>query len=376
MNITESFLLRGNVGNEIQAMLLLFFLLGALLFYSLPNRNKVHRILFFTFLFWAFLKLKLFFITDKQILAPQYLFLDMLSIPISSFYAIELLYPGKVNFRYVAKQLLPFFAFILLYIVSLFFGEDVKYINIREIFEKPFTFGAAIRIGYALFSIVYAAAISVKILKKSKEIQSRIPHHYSYTENIDVSWLSNVVYALLFSLLAYLFLIASQIEKTIADLIYYAISLLVWIYVSKKVMKHEVYDELEFCENEISMKATSKEVNSVKPYHFVKEKLAKAIDEKKLYLNPKLSITDLAKECQTNRTYISDYLNNELKINFFDFINRERIEKASIPLLLDKNSRMGIEEIAYSSGFGSVSTFRRAFEKLKGTSPLNFKKTI
>ena len=107
----------------------------------------------------------------------------------------------------------------------------------------------------------------------------------------------------------------------------------------------------------------------------MKEKLAKAIDEKKLYLNPKLSITDLAKECQTNTTFIFDYLNNELKINFFDYINRERIEKMSITLLLNKNNKMGIEEIAYSSGFGSVSTFCRAFEKLKGTSPLNLKKT-
>ena len=122
------------------------------------------------------------------------------------------------------------------------------------------------------------------------------------------------------------------------------------------------------------MKATSKEANSLKPYHFVKEKLAKAIDEKKLYLTPKLSITDLAKECQTNTIYIFDYLNNELKINFFDYINRERIEKMSITLLLNKNNRMEIEEIAYSSGFG-VSAFCRAFEKLKGTSPLNFKKT-
>ena len=65
--------------------------------------------------------------------------------------------------------------------------------------------------------------------------------------------LSKFVYALMFSLLAYVFLIAMQIEKTIADLIYYAIYFLVWIYVSKKVMKYEVYDELEFCENEISM---------------------------------------------------------------------------------------------------------------------------
>ncbi|ROI08704.1 hypothetical protein EGH90_04465 [Kaistella haifensis] len=65
--------------------------------------------------------------------------------------------------------------------------------------------------------------------------------------------LSKFVYALMFSLLAYVFLFAMQIEKTIADLIYYTIYFLVWIYVSKKVMKHEVYDELEFCENEISM---------------------------------------------------------------------------------------------------------------------------
>ena len=55
-------------------------------------------------------------------------------------------------------------------------------------------------------------------------------------------------------------------------------------------------------------------------------------------------------------------MNNELGITFYDYINSFRLEKAKE--ILDVSGFEGcIEDVAISSGFNSVSTFRRSFQK-------------
>ena len=55
-------------------------------------------------------------------------------------------------------------------------------------------------------------------------------------------------------------------------------------------------------------------------YNFIK-RFEECIYEEQIYLNPKLTLTDLALKVGTNRTYLSNYINHELKKTFFDFIN-------------------------------------------------------
>jgi AraC-like DNA-binding protein len=104
--------------------------------------------------------------------------------------------------------------------------------------------------------------------------------------------------------------------------------------------------------------------------------LKTVFEQKQLYLNSKLTITDAARAIGTNRTYLSSYLNNELKMTFYDFVNSMRIEMIAKQLLKEKVRNFTIEEIAQESGFNSVSTFHRAFLKYTGKTPNDFRKTI
>lgn len=78
----------------------------------------------------------------------------------------------------------------------------------------------------------------------------------------------------------------------------------------------------------------------------------------------------------TNRTYLSSYFNNKLNITFYDYINNLRIEKTGKQLLATYPYTMNIDEIAERSGFNSTSTFRRAFFKNTGMTPLQYRKSI
>ncbi|WP_410085462.1 helix-turn-helix domain-containing protein [Barnesiella intestinihominis] len=102
-------------------------------------------------------------------------------------------------------------------------------------------------------------------------------------------------------------------------------------------------------------------------------KLEEYIREKELYLNPRLSLSDLAVEMGTNRSYLSNCLNNELGITFYDYINSFRLEKAK-EILDDSGFEGCIEDVAIRSGFNSVSTFRRSFQKKYGCTPSQYRK--
>ena len=96
-------------------------------------------------------------------------------------------------------------------------------------------------------------------------------------------------------------------------------------------------------------------------------KLEQLMNEDKVWKNPRLSLVDLAMMIGTNRTYLSNYLNNTLNTTFYDYINGYRI-KAALSMLHNADATTTMVEIAENSGFNSISTFRRVFRRVNGCS--------
>ena len=102
-------------------------------------------------------------------------------------------------------------------------------------------------------------------------------------------------------------------------------------------------------------------------------RLEQKMSQDKLYLNPKLTTTDVATAIGTNKTYLSDYLNNTLNTSFFDYINTFRINEACrIIEMMPERGRESMSVVAQKSGFNSLSSFHRYFVKLKGISPKSY----
>ena len=57
-------------------------------------------------------------------------------------------------------------------------------------------------------------------------------------------------------------------------------------------------------------------------------------------------------------------------INFVDYVTRTRVEKAR-NLLLDPNR--SVSEVAFDVGFQSLSQFNRAFRRIAGESPRDYR---
>ena len=92
----------------------------------------------------------------------------------------------------------------------------------------------------------------------------------------------------------------------------------------------------------------------------------------KSFINPDLTIVDLAKGLEVHPKLLSTTINTYNKQNFNSYVNQFRIIKAE-KLLKNKNMKnLSIEGIGKEVGFHSKSAFYSAFKKETGTTPTKF----
>ncbi len=105
------------------------------------------------------------------------------------------------------------------------------------------------------------------------------------------------------------------------------------------------------------------------------EKLKNYMIDKKPFLNPSVTIQDIAKDLQITPRELSVLINHTLGQHFFDFVNTYRIENAMTILKDPAKSKETILEILYEVGFNSKSSFNTAFKKHTGFTPTEYRKT-
>ncbi len=93
------------------------------------------------------------------------------------------------------------------------------------------------------------------------------------------------------------------------------------------------------------------------------------------FLNPSLTIRDLADQLKVPMRDLSVLINQDLNQHFFDFVNEYRIEKAKNILKDTSKKKQTVLEILYEVGFNSKSSFNTAFKKYTGKTPTQFRKS-
>ncbi|MEE4243940.1 MAG: helix-turn-helix transcriptional regulator [Kangiellaceae bacterium] len=119
-----------------------------------------------------------------------------------------------------------------------------------------------------------------------------------------------------------------------------------------------------------------KYINSALPESATDE-MAKLIEQtlssEKLYLEPKLTLTDLAKALNQKSHLISQVISKGLNTNFYQLINSYRVQHAT-EMLGDQNINWPIERIALESGFNNRVTFNKSFKQIIGCTASEYKK--
>ena len=102
------------------------------------------------------------------------------------------------------------------------------------------------------------------------------------------------------------------------------------------------------------------------------ENLLNLMQQEKLYQEERLSLQSLADELEITSHQLSQILNEKMGKKFYDFVNEFRIEEAKE--LLIERSQDTVLSIAYAVGFGSKSSFNKAFRSYTGLTPIAYRK--
>jgi AraC-like DNA-binding protein len=94
----------------------------------------------------------------------------------------------------------------------------------------------------------------------------------------------------------------------------------------------------------------------------------------KPFLNPELSLFDLADKLGSSSHALSQVLNDRMKMTFYDFINLHRIEEAKRLFRNPATAGDKVVVIAMDAGFNSLSTFNAVFRKFTDMTPSEFRK--
>lgn len=125
---------------------------------------------------------------------------------------------------------------------------------------------------------------------------------------------------------------------------------------------------------EENIKESTKESDQHQDHDVIK--LKKYIQEREPFLNPALTIQNMADDLEVPVRDLSLLINHKLNQHFFDFINTFRIDKAKEILEDPTKSKTTVLEILYEVGFNSKSSFNTAFKKHTGFTPTQYRKNM
>ncbi|MEL6719507.1 MAG: PAS domain-containing protein [Bacteroidota bacterium] len=100
--------------------------------------------------------------------------------------------------------------------------------------------------------------------------------------------------------------------------------------------------------------------------------LEKLLEEDKLYLDPDLSLRQLADRLATNTKYLSQVVNHLASCNFQQYLNTFRIKEVQKKIINKEYENLTLFGIALQCGFKNKSTFYKVFKEISGSTPKEY----
>lgn len=101
-------------------------------------------------------------------------------------------------------------------------------------------------------------------------------------------------------------------------------------------------------------------------------KLHRLMAEDAVYRNSEFNLKRLSELTRESPHYLSQVINQDLGGNFYEWVNRHRVEAAKQVLL--EQPELGVLAVSEQVGFNSKSTFNAAFRRLAGMTPSEWRR--
>lgn len=284
------------------------------------------------------------------------------------------------DFKLNLKKMVHFIPFLVFFLAT-----EALYIRLpRDVKERLLTnlFHHHIAASFAWTSaiillqfLLYAAASLLQVAQYKKSAGQ----HFSDPKSTDVSWLYTTI--LFFIAVMFITSFNSALAQTAAEkyylLIFNLVILAVLAFVVKVFLKALQQSQFFGFKSE-EVIASGKLPLDAAEIDERKSIVAAAIaymENNKPYLKPDLSLDELSAMLALKPRALSQAINDIRQQNFFDFVNRYRIDEAVRMLTNPADKKITVLEVLYEAGFNSKSSFNTLFKKYTGVTPTEFRKT-
>ena len=342
---------------------LMFSLMLCVHLYRQRKRNGIVRILFWAMVVYALMLLKIIPASvlgaEADLGISRFIYvLELCWVPLVVVFNFSVLFPKWTT---PARVIFLFIPFALLDVINWFWRTDAIYYTTL------------------VFAILFAATGFYFTFVATVRYNRHVKDNYSDTSHIGVTWVRGVNIIFIFW---YIFTTASMLQDSwYADTAKNVADITVWTVVYHYSIYHRIIEDFPDVSHLISARPFSKMIPSsneaLEPHlSDLMTKIYACFEIEKLYLNPNLTLNDVATAASSNRSYISKAINSVTGDTFFQFVNKRRIQYA-VELMNDsENKKITLEYIARISGFNSMTTFYNFFRKDRGCTPGEYLKKM
>ena len=266
-------------------------------------------------------------------------------------------------------NVLYFMPFYLLPVAEKIDVLEASFVHKPDFWVRGFNIANFINAVYIFFTVAI-------ILRHERHIRQV----FSNTENKSLKWLMQFIFAGVATFIICVILSIYDIgfADNFSNLVFSGVIYIMGYRAIKQpeIFKNIPQEVMEGTDDPALLQAPAKYEKSglteTKAQHLL-VKLDTAMSKEKIYLEPELTLPQLAESLGASAHQVSQLLNQQKQESFFDFVNRHRVEHFKTAVIDPANAHLSILAIAFDSGFNSKAAFNSVFKKMTGTTPSAFR---
>lgn len=288
------------------------------------------------------------------------------------FLYIEQLEGAKRKYKYV-YHFIPFLIFFLLSIPLFMLSSNSK----SEIMKSGHV--PILYLGYVLKAIPWISIIHLLFYGFIILTKAKVFAEFKLIKRW-VLFLSFATFGIAISYLSYMVLAEFNLIKLEWDYaISFVMSLFILIITILGLIQPDIFNDTlpadQGSHEKIPFKKYKNSPIDEKSGKKIAEKINQSMLQGNLWRDGELRLEQLAKIVDLPKHYLSQIINEQFKMNYFEFINHYRIEEAKT--IFEKNGKkLTAIEVGYQVGFNNKVSFNKAFKSFTGMTPLEYKKSI
>ena len=278
----------------------------------------------------------------------------------------------KRDYLHFAPALISYLCMIPFYFF--YSAEEKTQVDKGLIDDYNSVFPIILLFGFILSGISYSVLSYRKLVQRNKVVAE----NFSDSNHIEMNWLRYAILGI-----ASVFITAALVivfREVLgfqfpfnADILFYSLIVGFVVYVGYSgIRQQDLFsntaindEELVITESEYKKSGLKSDIATEKH-----DELLELMNNEKPYLNPKLTLSELALSLSVSPNHLSQIINQYEQVNFHDFVNKYRVEEF-IQRAKD-NKSFTLLAHALDAGFNSKSSFNTVFKRFKSVTPSKY----